>query len=398
MPIRLSCPSCNTSFTLPDVPADRRALCPRCGDMFPIYSFEEVAGGTEARPVGYPPPGYTPDEPPQRSAAKNAVLVVVAVVLGLGAAIWTARVANVPPPGEQPRPAEVAGHPGQLEGVGYLPADDNVVFVLQPGAVQAYATRTNRDARDVIVKAGVPTKVLDAITGLGFTLDQIDHLAGGTSVGNDAVEFRVTLALVLRTPPADEEEMLRRLKAKRRGGGRDRHEVELSGIPMNLVRVSPTVWVFGLDEKKDLAAVDRGGYRAGGKQFGPGLVNMIEQHVPRDAAAWVATNDERWAEKPGVRFLAETVMKRPEWLPVLAKGRAGMAALTLGDPPRGHVVVRLADEAAAKQTREYFKARAGTDDKVRPGGEGEFATLDTPIDPSTAFATLQQLLGDAVKN
>jgi hypothetical protein len=337
------------------------------------------------------------EDNPRHPIAKNVVLTVIAVLFGLSAAIFTARLINVPPVVEEPRPVEPTGSPQNLEGMGFLPADSNIVFVLRPGAVQVYAAPTGRDARDLIVKAGVPPRVLDAITSFGFTLEQIEHVAGSTSVGNDAVEFRLTVAIVLRAPVTDEDEMLHKLKAKRRGSARDRWEVELSGIPMYLARVSPMVWVFGLDEKRDLEAVDRGGYRPGAKQFSPSLVGMIEERVPQDAAAWVATGDERWAEKPGVKFTVETVMKKPEWLATVARGRAGMAALTLGDPPRGHLFVRLVDEGTAKQTREFFKQHAGADERARHGGEGEFAVLEIPIDPTAAFTTLQQFLGDARK-
>src|SRR4051812_12975999 len=45
MSIRLSCPSCNTSFTLPGLPGNNKALCPRCGDLFPIHSYTTEADG-----------------------------------------------------------------------------------------------------------------------------------------------------------------------------------------------------------------------------------------------------------------------------------------------------------------------------------------------------------------
>ena len=57
--------------------------------------------------------------------------------------------------------------------------------------------------------------------------------------------------------------------------------------------------------------------------------------------------------------------------------------------------VQAVDEAAGQRVRDYFKSKA--DDKSRHGGAGEFALLDMPIDPATAYATVQQFLGDAKK-
>src|SRR6266545_3188806 len=45
MSVRLSCPSCNTGFALDAIPADRRAACPRCGDVFPIRGLDAEGTG-----------------------------------------------------------------------------------------------------------------------------------------------------------------------------------------------------------------------------------------------------------------------------------------------------------------------------------------------------------------
>ena len=165
-------------------------------------------------------------------------------------------------------------------------------------------------------------------------------------------------------------------------------------MPLTLAPVSPTIWVFGFDAKKDLDAVERGGYGPGGKQLAAGLREMLAERVPPEAAVWIATSDERWGDKPGVK-LAAAFLGKKEWLPVLAKGRAGMLALSFGDPPRLRLFVKTADEATGQQLRNYFKSQAATDDKVQHGGAGEFAFFDMPLDPSNAFATLERFLADA---
>jgi hypothetical protein len=270
---------------------------------------------------------------------------------------------------------------------------------VQPGPVLAYAARTKQDAGELITRAGFPQRVLGLVNELGLTLPQIDHLAGGTTIGNAAFDPRLTLVLVLRRPPADEDAFLDKLKAKKQPGGKSRYDAELANLPVVVARVSPTVWVFGLalgsQPQQNLEAVERGGYGPGGTQFHKGLNEMIGQRVPPDAAAWLATDDDRWAEKPGVKLVAP-LFKMPELLPALARGRAGMAAVSFGDPPRVRLFVKTADDATGQRVRDYFQERAA-DERAQVGGAGDLAFLDMPIDPANAFATLQQFLGDAKK-
>jgi hypothetical protein len=122
---------------------------------------------------------------------------------------------------------------------------------------------------------------------------------------------------------------------------------------------------------------------------------MIAQRVPPTAAAWVATDDDQWADKPLVKLALGPLAGKKDLLPVLAKGRALAAALSIGEQPRLRLFVKAADEVTAQQVRAYFAKRAADADKATSGGAGEFALLDTPLDPATVFATLQQFLSDA---
>ena len=326
----------------------------------------------------------------QRTVAVALAMGLVGLLAGLG--VYYASSGFRPKPASEPEPSPlIAAKPAtQLVGLGYLPADTNIAFAVQPGPALAYAERVKQDPRELFANAGIPRQLFDAIASMGLTLPQIDHLAGATSAG----ELRFTFVLVLRRPPADEDDFLQKLKAKKQPGPKARYDVSLAGIPLplTLARVSPTVWVFGFDAKKDLEAVNRGGYGPGGKQFPQPLAEMIAQRVPPDAAAWLATNDERWTEKPLIQLLLGQMMGKKE---VLAKGRAVAASLSLDDPPRLRLFVKAADEATGQQVREYFAKRAAADDKARHGGAGELAFFDIPIDPAATFATLQQFLSDA---
>ncbi|MBA4067758.1 MAG: hypothetical protein C0501_29480 [Isosphaera sp.] len=372
MPVRLSCPSCNTAFTLPAAPAGGRAACPRCGDAFPVRTVTEVA---DADPT---PPPASPSRLPRWSVGRTVAVAAAMGLLGLAAGLWAYHGRGAKPADEKdPRPEDGAVAAARLAGLRHLPADTNVAFAVRPGPILDHAARTKQDPRELLTKVGVPGQLLDAVAGLGLNLADVDHLAGGTHLGDGPLEFRLTLAAVLRRPPDDEDAFLKKVR-----GTKD------SVLPLAVRRVSPTVWVFGLDEKKDLAA--------GEGALPAGLAGMVGR-VPPGAAAWVATDDGRWADRNGVKFVAGQVLKRPGWLPVIARGRAGMAAVTLGDDPRLWVFVAAADAETGRRARDYFTGVAAGDGKARVGGAGELASYDAPVDPADAFPALQRLIGDAGK-
>jgi hypothetical protein len=289
----------------------------------------------------------------------------------------------------------VSATPGtELVGLGYLPADATIVFSLQPGPVLAYAERTKQDPRDLLIAAGLPRTAYDMVAHLGLAPRQIDHIAGGASVA----DLRFTLVLVLRRPLDDEGEFLKRLKAKA-NGPKGRYRVDLSGVPVDLTlaRISPTIWVFGLDAKKDFEAVERSGYGPGGKQFTSTLAEAIAARVPPEAAAWLATAEGRWDDKPLVQFFLGQFAGKTEWLKGLAKGRAVVAALSLDEPPRLRLFITVADEQTAGGIRSYFANWAESNGQASHGGAGELAFLNAPIDPVKTLAVLRQLLNDAAK-
>lgn len=395
MSIRLSCPSCNTSFTLPDLPADGRALCPRCGDRFPIHSYEEAAGAA-ATPV--PPPSIARRNQARRSLMRGVIVLVGLGVLGLAAGLiaYNLRERDGVPSTEPASPPTASVVPAvQLTGLAYLPADDNVVLAIQPGPILTYAASQHLDPRSSLVGAGIPVELLDGLDKAGLSLSQIDHIAGGTSLGDDKVVLRFTLVIVFRHPP-DESALLGQLKA-REAIGKKRWEIELANLPASLARVSPIIWVFGMDNK-DFQGVEHGGYGPGGTQLPPSLTAEIANRIPPTAAVWAAVADERWAEKPAIKLIAQMGKGiKKEWLAALAKGRGATIALSFDHPPRLHLFLRLADDKAAEQVRAYFARHSTETDGARHGGAGELAYYDAPTDPEKVLSDLKQLLADAVK-
>lgn len=397
MSVRLSCPSCNTAFALDAVPADRRAVCPRCGDVFPVRG--EVAESEDR--------GQRTEDKREKAAplpagvwpVRRAALIALALGLlgfAIGLAVYYSRETKTKAEA-QPElpPAANATPPAQLVGVGFLPAECNVVFAVQPGPLLAYAARTKREPRELLASAGIPPQVFGALDQIGLTLLQIDHIAGGALLGDDGDELRVAFVLVLKQPLADEDEFLKTLKAKPAAGKNTRYTVDLAKLPLTLARASPTVWVFGLNEK-DFAAVERGGFGPGGTQFrgteSDGFRRMLGW-VPHDAAVWgVAYDDRDWAQKPLVKLAAQSPEAK-KWLPALSGFRGGQFGYTFGGPPRIELFIRSADAATAERVHAYLKARAAEIESATGGGNSVESGFNAPFDP----ALLQRFLADAAK-
>src|SRR6476469_5067042 len=123
MAIRLSCQSCNSSFALPELPADRRAACPRCGDIFPIRSFTQEAGG----PASWGPSSRAERMATGRWSVQRAVVVsllmgLVGLLAGLG--VYYLRGERRPRTSPVPElpPLVAAQSPTHLLGLFYLAA------------------------------------------------------------------------------------------------------------------------------------------------------------------------------------------------------------------------------------------------------------------------------------
>lgn len=385
MSVRVSCPYCNTSFALPAVPPSGRTPCARCGDVFPIRDFAEVENDA-------PPP---PPTPTRRARAKWSVQrsVIVALAMGLvgvgvGLLIYSRNGGFKPRDTPEPEPPSVAtASPAMLAGIGFMPADVNVLLAVQPQPVLGYADRTKQDPRALLAKAGVPGDVFATLDRLGVTLPMIDHVVLGAKVADDAA-VRVAAALVLRRPLADDDKFLTALKAQQAPKGR--WNVQLSGVPLFLTKASPRVWVFGWDDK-DLAPAEKGGLGVGGKHLTADLQDALTQRLPPDAGVWLATTSENWAKKGSVQLLVGEVAKKREWLPLVAKGQAVVAGLSFGETPRARLFVRAADADTGAKLRDYFKGKATTDE-VRHGGAGEWALFDAPFDPANGIAALRGLI------
>lgn len=355
---RVSCPFCNAAFDAADTGP---AACPRCGEGLPGRG---AAG-----------PNLPPNVPVSRG--KGPLLIVAGVVVLLLAAAggvcayYLSRIQPyVPPP---PTAGASVAPPAQLAGLKYLPAESNVVFAVQPAAIFRHATTVAGNPTEEMAKAGVPAPVLAALGQGGVSLDGIDHVVGGAVIP-DAGEFRVGIALVLRQPVADEARFLDALKVRRANANPAYHAVELGGVPLKLVKLTDTTWLFGWTER-DLTPAGNG--------LSDRMRASLAEAIPADAAACVVTDAADWAAKPAVTLLL-AVGGKADWQPGVARARAVAAGLTLTNPPTLRLLAKGTTPAARVELRAALQRQPGT-----TGETGEWLFLDAPADRAGGLAALR---------
>jgi hypothetical protein len=395
MALRVSCPYCNTGFTVPAIPPSGRVACPRCGDAFPVHSAEEDELGEvlEAAPAA-PVEDARPTQTAQRKSSFRivvpaAIIAILAIAIGAG---WYYFRDSAPSGSPTSDPSTVAAAPASLQGLAFLPAESNILFALQVGPIIAYAERTNQDPRVLLTQAGIPTSAFIQLDRAGLPLQRIDQIIVGAHIPDapDLGQLRLVMALILRSPLDDEEKFLEALAARPvPQAGKERYDIEWSGYPLKLVKASPNAWIFGWSDE-DVVGVGGG---APPTRLPAQLIETLAQQLPSDAAVWLATATENWAEKRSIRKLAEYGLVRRDWLPILAKGRALAAGMSLAEEPRLRLSVRCRDADTATQLRGYFQRKV-TEPGTRYGGEGDWAMFDTPVDPLQASRKLKGLLND----
>ncbi|MBY0514743.1 MAG: zinc-ribbon domain-containing protein [Gemmataceae bacterium] len=389
MTTRVSCPYCNTTFAPDAVLAGRRLECPRCGETFPYRGD----GIPEANGSAVPFPGRPESPKPRRSLVWPVGIAVALGLVGLGIGLY---VANRPRPSQpqdaDPGPTATATPPAELAGLGYLPPDCNLVAAVQPGPLIAYCGRTNQDPRELLIQAGLPAGVFAFLDRAGIPFHQVGHVVAGSAVPDHVIEGRLTVVLVLRRPPADEDQFLDAVGAKKDPRGKPRYNVTLDvgfKLPLQLVRVSPAVWVLGWADA-DLAPAEGGGR----SELNPGFREMIATRLPADAAVWVAADAARWDRKELVKAAAQWGGKA-DWLPAVAKVQGGVVGMSFGDEPRVRAFVRCADEPTGARLREYLQGKAAPG--AQAGGAGEWAMYDAPFDPRAGLPPFAGMLLDVAK-
>lgn len=373
MSVRVSCPYCNTAFSIAAVPASGRTPCPRCGEPAPVKAS---SGSVPILPFPQLSANGTPSgefaQPESPDAARPLVplawigSVVGLIVLGIVlAAIFRSEKAPPPPTAGK---SSATFPPTAVPGLAYLPASVNVVAAVQPGALREYADRTGTDPKALLATAGVPEALRTALDRLGLPPDQIAHAALGLEVSDDNPIPRAVLVLAV-LPPADETELLKAWKASRNPDAPDRYRVDLGGLPVDLTSPTNGVFVFAT-RPADLDGLPAKANRGSGHLSGD-VRNAMAKLSPA-SVAWAVTGAGKWADKPAVKIGAE-LAKRPD-VPALLAGVAQAAAgVSLEPDPKLTAAIR-GEPAALPDIRKRLASALGDDATI--AGDGDWVTVE----------------------
>jgi hypothetical protein len=382
MPVRVSCPFCNTPFDLPAVPPSGRTVCPRCGESVPVSSSAET---TDA-PASVVVPGSTAS-PANSGVPLAAISLGLTALVAVAAGVWW--FTRPPAPGpttaatKPDRPAATVP-PLAVPVLKYLPRDSQIVVAVQPQQVVQYAARTGRPADQLFGQLGLPKSLLDKLSAAGFPPESLDHIAVGANV-TDLASLGVTFVVSVRTP-IDEDRLRRDLKATVNPDKRDHWKADLGGVPVHVTRDDRTL-LFAWKE------ADLGGAKAPSAGFAdlrPGVKESVEK-LSVSSFAWIATDSTDWAKVKGVEAIAGLSGQKD--LPKRLDGvRAAVVGLSFEPTVTLSVRVRLADAGKAKELAAAMGERF-REAKGEAKATGEWAEATIPFDPpGDALATLRKAL------
>lgn len=180
--VTVTCPFCNATLAREQLAVTvPKVFCPRCGEMLPAHLVKDVVSTTS--PVSTPAPPATSAGWSNRQIALG-ILGIMLVMAGVGLTMalltvgWrrmhdyrTKRDTTVPPTMQAP---------GELAGLGFLPAESNVV-----AAVQVAELGKDPSAKNLL-RVPRPT-FLDLALGTvekwtKLTVDDLDHIVLGTEI------------------------------------------------------------------------------------------------------------------------------------------------------------------------------------------------------------------------
>lgn len=373
---RVSCPYCNATTELGEIPASGRVSCSRCGEAFPVKP--SLASGNGQLTGPYPAP--SPPAPPIARAFGSLPLiglVLASVVLGGG--LYAILRTKPAPPSDTGTPATgkppAVFPPAAVPGLQYLPAETNVAFGVQPGPLLTSAERSGSDPQKLLASVGIPDRVAATLAQLGLSLAEIDHLAGGAVI-DDKSPLRVVVALTLRNPHPNEAAFLTALKATKPVDSRvpGHHRVQVAGIPADMVKSGDRTYVVFLVgvEPKDLEAA------ASSTRTGVpvSLKDSLAKLSPA-SVAWVATASEAWSDKKSVNVVAQ-FLKQPELVKRLSPLRALAAGMSLEPDPKLSVSLRGKDAAAVAELKATLEKSFG--EKASVTADADWANAEGPVD------------------
>lgn len=280
--MNITCPFCNAVVVV-DASQSReiRPTCPRCGESVPM-----PAHGTETTNATESAAAVAPSSSNRREGNRRVGMFVICAMLILAAVVAVAVIKS--------RSKRGLTSLAEMETLGYLPADTNLIIALQI----AKADETP-EQREILDKMGFgPGSMLDIERIAGIQRDQIEDAVLGVRLDKGLPRIR----LVVRTKSAYDEQAVRNklgAKASKKLGEREYAIITPPGLPFflrewamwcpstrTLVAVFPPEDLESVPEKP-LTDVSR---------FGAPIAAMLKERPDRDDFFTLVGYSENWKD------------------------------------------------------------------------------------------------------
>lgn len=385
----LSCPYCNSQFAATSLTANRRAICPRCGEAVAVPDDGQFALSSRTEE---PPPRLPPAVQPKRHRDRRwlwPASIAIALAIGALAFLLAPRQTNSPPLANPPVATPTPTPPAQLDALKYLPAQANLVFAVQPAALMHQLRLTSLDPEAFFQDLGLPPSLLEGVGRTGLAWDDIDHLVIGWVVDDQVAEFRFLAGLALRQPLKDEERFRNALQARRVAlPDREAYQVTLAGWPgVWAWPAEPTCWVFAHREA-DLPASNSSPGSPG--PISATLSAIIHDRLTPGDLAWLVMDESDWARKPLLKLLG-LMERKPPLVSFLEPVRSLAAGLSVTPSPRLRVYAALGHASSAKQWCQTLG------DRARRGDKEADVLLEIPLDGPGAIGNTLRLIDNKLE-
>ncbi|MFO0843738.1 MAG: hypothetical protein U0797_15310 [Gemmataceae bacterium] len=380
----------------PGLAVGQKVACARCGEAFTLTRLPDDVPA-DPSPATAPP---TPVAKPVRANRLVAlgVLAVMALMAGVGLtyALLTVqtrrdhdralpRKSRRPWQTERTEPPDQVPAPGDLAGLGYLPATTGVVAAVQ--VEELLASPAGRELRSRPFKIGQGDYQLDNLKDwVGVAVEEIEHVVLGVTVrdGHDADLTPPTQLVVRTSQPYDARRVQVALKASKAREGRaddgtkrTLYTASVRGVPATLWLADERTFVVGLFGQFDLVP---GKPHDGLKPLRTDLREVVEKRIPVGAPVWVAGHADDW-KKTWLPTLAAAAKD----VPLTARlGEVKTFALWLAPskPAKVTGAFRCADEAVARKIEAAELTPRAKDDVLKYSRDG--AWLDVQVTLSQA--------------
>lgn len=366
----LACPYCNSSVPLGSTAhPGQRIRCPRCQELFP---YDGPVSPTEAGNGWLAPSANgailepaTIDAPASRPSNLRVAAVVVGIMAGMAAIGFTfawfttdvrRRRDHLSPEG-LPAPIQATA-PSQLEGLGYVPADANVLVGLHLAELLE-----NPKTHDLVLRAfgNSSAEGLRNLEGLtGVSANALDHAILVAEFEKHLLLPRVTIVVRTRQP-YDSNQLRSNLHYSRRI---ERNQRTIFRYPAERLNLEASFWcpddrtiVFALtpEELEEMPLTSRPSVEAV-----PAILREQLEKLPAGTKAWAvgqSRNWDRWLKPIAIPGLPQAQAAR---LPtaeaqLLAQLHSFRAGIQLAEMAMGTLTVDLSNEAAARAAAGYLR-------------------------------------------